>query len=375
MLRLVIDNLPQTIFWKDRNLTYLGCNRRFALDAGIATPEEVVGKTDFDMPWVEPAEQFRADDQQVLATDTPQYNIEVPIRKAAGVRGWLRTSKISLHNHTGEIIVLLGMYEDITALKEHQQELQTFKALVENAPDAIGVAHSDGQLIYANAAFYTQFGITDLAGGLTIEELVPPEERVQQSQDSVDGTMQQGFWRGEITYQRRDGSRFPGDVATFVIRDAADQPLAVGAIIRDIGERKAMEDELRQSEARNRALLTGIPDLMFRISRDGTFLDYQSGNVTEFYADPDTIIGKHVREVLPPEASSIYMETSRQVFASGEAQAFVQILPMPTGMRTFETRMVASGDNETIALVRDITEQTQAQEERAALKQIQDLRS
>jgi rsbT co-antagonist protein RsbR len=369
MLRLVIDNLPQTIFWKDRNLTYLGGNRQFALDAGIDTPEEVVGKTDFDMPWVELAEQFQADDQRVLATDTPQHNIEAPIQKAGGVQAWLRTSKIPLHNHTGEVIALLGMYEDITPLKEHQQELQTFKALVENAPDAIGVAALDGQLIYANTALYTQFGITDLAGGVTIEELVPPEEQVQQRQGSIEGTVQRSFWRGEVTYQRRDGSRFPGDVATFVIRDADDQPLAVGAIIRDIGERKTTEDELRQSEARNRALLTSIPDMMFRISRDGTFLDYQAGNVNEFFADPDTVIGKHVREVLPPETASAYMETSRQVFASGEAQAFLQVLPMPTGMRTFETRVVPSGDNEAIALVRDITEQTQAAEERAALKQ------
>ena len=51
MLRLVMDNIPQAVFWKDRNSVYIGCNRVFAVATGLGTPESIRGKTDYDMPW------------------------------------------------------------------------------------------------------------------------------------------------------------------------------------------------------------------------------------------------------------------------------------------------------------------------------------
>ena len=66
LLQLVMDNIPQAVFWKDKELTYLGTNQAFAEDAGFTSPQDLVGKTDFDMPWKEQAELYRADDQRVL---------------------------------------------------------------------------------------------------------------------------------------------------------------------------------------------------------------------------------------------------------------------------------------------------------------------
>jgi PAS domain-containing protein len=51
LFRLVIDNIPQHIFWKDTRSVYLGCNANFAVVAGVGSPEEIVGKTDYDLPW------------------------------------------------------------------------------------------------------------------------------------------------------------------------------------------------------------------------------------------------------------------------------------------------------------------------------------
>jgi PAS domain S-box-containing protein len=122
MLRLVMDTIPQTIFWKDHNLSYLGCNAQFAKDAGLASPGDIVGKNDFDMPWTQHAELYRADDFQVIESNTPKINFEEPITKADGSQGWLRTSKIPLHDNAGKTVAVLGMYEDITELKQAQDE-------------------------------------------------------------------------------------------------------------------------------------------------------------------------------------------------------------------------------------------------------------
>ena len=72
LLPLIMNNIPQAVFWKDRNLVYLGCNRAFAEDTGFSSPEEVIGKTDFDMPWKEQAELYRADDRLVMESGEVQ---------------------------------------------------------------------------------------------------------------------------------------------------------------------------------------------------------------------------------------------------------------------------------------------------------------
>ena len=122
MLQLAMDHLPQAIFWKDRDLVYLGCNQRFAHDAGLATPANIVGKTDYEMPWVAQADLYRADDRHVITTGTTKLNFEEPQNQLDGGMNWLRTSKIPLLDQAGQIVGVLGMYEDITAYKHAEQE-------------------------------------------------------------------------------------------------------------------------------------------------------------------------------------------------------------------------------------------------------------
>ena len=66
LLPLIMNNIPQAVFWKDRDLVFLGCNQAFAEDAGFSSPEDIIGKTDFDMPWKAQAELYRADDRLVM---------------------------------------------------------------------------------------------------------------------------------------------------------------------------------------------------------------------------------------------------------------------------------------------------------------------
>ena len=62
MLQSVLDAIPVRVFWKNLDSNYLGCNRPFALDAGLQSPEEIIGSNDFEMGWAEQAELYRADD-------------------------------------------------------------------------------------------------------------------------------------------------------------------------------------------------------------------------------------------------------------------------------------------------------------------------
>lgn len=127
LLKTVINASPIRVFWKDRNLTYLGCNPLFAKDAGKQSPEELIGLDDFQMGWSDQAELYRNDDRQVILSGTSKLGFEEPQTTPDGHRIWLCTSKVPLKNPQGEIDGILGIYDDITERKEAEIELANYR--------------------------------------------------------------------------------------------------------------------------------------------------------------------------------------------------------------------------------------------------------
>jgi diguanylate cyclase (GGDEF)-like protein/PAS domain S-box-containing protein len=117
LLKIIIDNAPVRIFWKDKDLRYLGCNPLFAADAGEVDANAVIGKDDYELNWKERAERFRADDREVLDSNAPKLFYEEVQTNSDGQQIYLRTSKVPIHNETNETIGVLGIYEDITEQK------------------------------------------------------------------------------------------------------------------------------------------------------------------------------------------------------------------------------------------------------------------
>ncbi|MDU0459653.1 MAG: MASE3 domain-containing protein [Geobacteraceae bacterium] len=125
MLSHIINSIPQSLFWKDRNSNYLGCNRVFAKQAGIGSPEEIVGKSDFDLPWgTELSNGYRADDRIVMENAEPRYHIIESLRKADNKVIWIDTTKVPLSDSSGRVNGVLGVYEDITWRKQAEEQLR-----------------------------------------------------------------------------------------------------------------------------------------------------------------------------------------------------------------------------------------------------------
>jgi PAS domain S-box-containing protein len=124
MLRLIIDNIPQRIFWKDTSFKYLGCNKPFALDAGLNEPSEIIGMDDFELSWKKTAHLYRADDTFVMETKQSKLKYQEPQDKPDGGVMWLETNKIPLIDKNGNVIGLLGTYEDITERKLAEQKIK-----------------------------------------------------------------------------------------------------------------------------------------------------------------------------------------------------------------------------------------------------------
>lgn len=121
LLQLILENIPQHIFWKDRQSVYISCNTNFAKVAGLQSPVEIEGLTDYDLVWKkEETDFFRKVDREVMDSGVAMYNIEEPQLQADGTEAWLRTNKIPLKDKTGEVIGILGTFENITQAKNRE---------------------------------------------------------------------------------------------------------------------------------------------------------------------------------------------------------------------------------------------------------------
>ena len=132
LFQLAIDNIPHSVFWKDRNSVFLGCNRNFADDAGVGEPENIVGKNDYDLPWKkEEADFFRECDKRVMDNDVPELNIIETQVQADGNLFWLNTNKIPFRDGGGNIVGIFGTYENITERKQIEENLKKLNETLE----------------------------------------------------------------------------------------------------------------------------------------------------------------------------------------------------------------------------------------------------
>ncbi len=245
MLRLVLDNIPQRVFWKDRDSVYLGCNQPFAADAGVAAPADLIGLTDIDMGWRQEADLYRGDDRLVMESGQPKLSYEEPQTDRDGTRRWLRTNKVPLLDGEGQVIGMLGTYEDITeqqrAAEELAQSEARYRHLVEAMNEGFGIRDEHGILTYANSRFCQMLGYTqDEMVGHPLEGFVDPDHRpIMRQKLEAGGASDQTAY--ELIWRAKDGRQVPTIVSPRPLFDAEGVFRGRFAVITDITERKQAE--------------------------------------------------------------------------------------------------------------------------------------
>ncbi len=123
-LELIIDTVPQGIFWQDRELRYLGCNEYFAELADFSDPDDLVGKTDDELWWSDDADRFKHQAQPLLNGDSSHFKLETPFVDRLGIHRWFEVTKVPIHDDDGAVIGILGAIYDISVLKHAEDEVQ-----------------------------------------------------------------------------------------------------------------------------------------------------------------------------------------------------------------------------------------------------------
>ncbi len=133
-------------------------------------------------------------------------------------------------------------------------------------------------------------------------------------------------------------------------------------------EGKRMHRELRESEARNRALLNAIPDLIYMNRREGTFLACHASDPQRFYVPPERFLHRPLQEILPGHVARPFLQAFARALDTGRVQELDYALEVQGETRHFEARVAPSAEDTVITLVRDVTERHRAEEQRRILQ-------
>ncbi|MBN1261246.1 MAG: PAS domain S-box protein, partial [Anaerolineae bacterium] len=329
------------------------------------TEQELLGQNWFELV-VPPGlrEDGKANFPKLIAGELPPRSEYIaPVTTKNGDERVMNWHDSVLWDEKGNIIGTLSSGDDITERLRTEEQAKTFQTLAETATDAILMADLETQQItYANRAAHTLFGCDyenrEMVG--TAGSQFWAEEDLPRLPQILEQAILEG-WQGDVQQRRLDGSVFAANVTAFALQDTAQRSTHLVIMARDITERLQMEMEAREQAAQNRALLEAIPDMMFRFDKEGVFIDFKAESGQELLAPPEIFLGRHVAEVLPPNIANVTLEHLPHVLETGAPATYEYQAPMGDVLHHYEARLVRSGKDEVLGLVRDVTEQRKAE--------------
>lgn len=369
LIQLIIDHLPREIgvYWKDREGHYLGGNRKMYTDAGADAPSEIIGKTDYEMPWANHADKYIADDQSVMEKGVQQL-YEEPVRSSDGSLLWMVSSKVPWV-YNGKILGIVGFAEDRTKHKWEQEQLHIFRDIVENTPVPICnvLIGEEPVLDYANPAYCKLFGYT------TDETMrLPLIQTVAEEADYVltvfNQCLEQGTWQGEVRHRRKDGTIFPVYLTAYVLRDVDGVPQSVVGFLQDLTERKQQEAQLRIFQM----LIENTPDAV--MTCDWQVITYANAAAEALYGFQPTLVGMMVNQLVVPTERLLLDQLTEQMITTGAVR--IQLRGQRASGAEFPAQVsgivIRDDQGQPIGfafIVRDLTEEHQAMAERQALQE------
>jgi PAS domain S-box-containing protein len=378
-----LDNIPQRVFWKDRNAVYLGCNKPFALDASYEDPGELVGKTSFETASGALADRYRADDREVMETGTPKINYEQMQIRPDGSHAWLITSKVPMYDQDYQVIGVLGTYSDITERKKAEEALreseERFSTFFRTSPVGTSITRlSDGQFVDINDAFLGLFGYTreEVIGQdpLKLGMWANPEDRAKM----VEILQEQGRIKDfETLFVIKSGEIRDVSVSSELIEAAGEQYIL--GLTRDITKRKRAETALKASEEKYRELVQSANSIILRMDVSGKVTFFNEFAQVFFGYSEDEMLGKNVVGTIVPELESTGRDLRAMIEDIGvnpdRYMNNVNENMLRNGERVWVswTNKPVFGENgrikEILCIGNDITERKRGEEERKKLEE------
>ena len=366
--KAILKNAPLAILTSDPEGTFLSINPAGEKMLGY-TANEIIGKQNplffHDMPeMIEFCRKITGNSHpseeeiyQTALQNMFQRTTEWTWVRKNGEKFPVRITHSTITDDNGTLLGYMGLIIDISeerkAISDLLESEERFHNMFYDHASIMLLIHPEsGEIIEANKSAEQFYDIAFNSGTkrhiTEINEL--PEQSIHAEISNAFSSRQNVF---VFNHKIRSGEIRTVEVHSTPIEFGGKKILF--SIIHDITDRIVAESALKKSEIENRAIIQAVPDLMFRIRRDGTYLDAHFQNDSSLYVPKEVFIGKKISEILPPNLAEQSMNSIEKAFATGKIDQYEYSLPVHGNDRYFENRITAITDDEVLSIIRDIT--------------------
>ena len=260
------------------------------------------------------------------------------------------------------------LQQEILDRQHIEQALRTseerFRLLIDNVKDyGIYLLDPQGYIVSWNAG-------AERIKGYSAEEVIGqhfscfflPEDRQQKQPEMIlEAAIEGGQYQGEGWRVCKDQSRIWVNAVLTTLWDNNDQIKGFSTITQNITFRREAEEALRKSEETNRALLEAIPDFLIRMNREGTYLDVRNSDKLQLLPKNTVFTGKNINDILPSDLASLRYFYIQKALNTQQLQTYEQQFVVDGKTRYEEVRIAPCGHQETLSIVRDITDRKESE--------------
>ncbi|MFX0001266.1 MAG: PAS domain S-box protein [Candidatus Hodarchaeota archaeon] len=377
MLEIVLDNIPQLIYWKDKNLVYIGCNKNFALLNKISEPTSIIGSTDEDLIWLkEDVKSIKYKENQVMKNDSAEYNAIESLSITDDQQTWFEVNRIPLHNPKGEVVGILVTYEDITIRKIAEERLkeseEKYRGILDNIKETYFEVDLKGNFTFFNHALIELIGYSknELLGA-NYRNFVD-EENKNKIFKVYNEVYRTSMPKSDFQFQfpKKNGDLITCESSVYLIYDSEGNKIGFSGLARDITEKFLLEQKIKDSETKYRHLFENSPYSILVIDRKGFIIDCNPVTEKLFNRKIESLINKNFLDVsIKPEKTLPLFKQRYQSILSG-------IVPEPLEVQITrsksagliwisidDTLVEIGGETFFQVIIQDITEKKLAEQE------------
>ncbi|MGK9367331.1 PAS domain S-box protein [Melioribacter sp. Ez-97] len=361
ILQNILDTAPVSIFWKNTDSVYIGCNKAFALQAGFDYPSEIYGKNDHDLKWHKEANKIIGDDKEVIMNDINNIGKIEKFSLQDGTVKWHRINRVPLKNSLGEITGILGVMEDITDQKLLEEKLaideDRLRMLVEGTPDFFFYTQdAEGNLTYVSPSveritgynfeewfakrdwFTTDNPINKLAKEITVMHL-----KGLQTEEPI-----------YIEIKNKSGELIFLEIYEHpIIRNG--KVAGLQGVAHNITKEREFHEKLKTSEAELQAIFDALPDVVFTINNEGRYLKISSSNQELLYKPADNLLNRTLHEVLPVQTADYFLQIIHNVLEDKKGGQIEYELEINNELKNFLATIEPLTSDTVLWVARDIT--------------------
>jgi two-component system, sensor histidine kinase and response regulator len=269
MWRALLDNIGDTIYFKDTESRFIRASRSLARKFGLDQPEALIGKTDADFFSPEHVTAALADEQQIIRTGEPILNkIEHETMPDGSTTRGL-TSKVPMRLDDGTIIGTCGVTKDVTEVLAAEEEVRKLSQAVEQSPATIVITDRAGRIEYTNPNFTA-------VTGYTAEEALGQNPRILKSGEFSSDQYRElwhtishgGTWRGLFHNRRKNGELYWDEASISPIRNATGKITHYLAVKMDVTARKHAAEELARAKEAAEAAAKAKSEFLANMSHE-----------------------------------------------------------------------------------------------------------